>query len=247
MAVVTGRELDCARESGRIVRKVLEEIRSFISPGVSTIEIDNLGREIIEAEGAKPSFLGYNGYPASVCVSINSEVVHGIPSPDRIVNDGDLVSLDVGACKNGFHGDAADTIMVGSVSPEAERLVETTYRARDAGILEARAGSRIGDISAAIQDLVEADGMSVVRQLVGHGIGRRLHEPPQVPNFGSRGKGTKLTRGLMLAIEPMVNAGGFAVRTLDDGWTVVTNDGSLSAHAEHTVAVTDGNPLILTE
>ncbi len=247
MAVVTGREFDCARESGRIVRKVLDEIRSFISPGVSTTEIDNLGREIIEAEGAKPSFLGYNGYPASVCVSINSEVVHGIPSSDRIVNNGDLVSLDVGACKNGFHGDAADTIMVGTVSPEAERLVETTYRARDAGILEVRAGSRIGDISAAIQDLVEANGMSVVRQLVGHGIGRRLHEPPQVPNFGSRGKGTKLTRGLMLAIEPMVNAGGFAVRTLDDGWTVVTTDGSLSAHAEHTVAVTDGNPLILTE
>jgi methionyl aminopeptidase len=247
MAVVKGDDLSRARESGRIVRKVLDELRGYIRPGVSTSEIDTLGRRIIESEGAKPSFLGYNGYPASVCVSINSEVVHGIPSADRIVEEGDLVSLDVGAFKDGFHGDAAETVPVGAVSGEALRLLETTYRAREAGIGAARAGGRTGDIGAAIQQVVEADGMSVVRQLVGHGVGRHLHEPPQVPNFGTRGRGAKLTSGLMLAIEPMVNTGGYAVRTLADGWTVVTEDGKLSAHAEHTVVVTDGNPLILTE
>ena len=247
MAVVSGMDLEKARESGRIVRLVLDELRDFIAPGVTTLGIDSLGREIIEAEGAKPSFLGYNGYPASVCVSINSEVVHGIPSADRIVEEGDLVSLDVGAYRNGFHADAAETIPVGNIDDEATRLIETTYRARDAGIREARAGGRVGDIGAAIQDTVESSGMNVVRQLVGHGIGRNLHEPPQVPNFGTRGRGAKLTVGLMLAIEPMVNAGGLSVRTLEDGWTVITSDGKLSAHAEHTVVVTEGNPLILTE
>jgi methionyl aminopeptidase len=246
MAVVAGADLERARESGRIVRKVLDELRACIEPGVTTLEMDRLGREIIEAEGARPSFLGYNGYPASVCVSINSEVVHGIPSDERVMRDGDLVSLDVGACKNGFHADAADTVPVGNVPAGARNLIDVTYRAREAGIREARAGGRVGDIGAAIQDVVESSGMSVVRQLVGHGIGRQLHEPPQVPNFGSRGKGTRLSRGLMLAIEPMVNAGGYAVRTLEDGWTVITSDGELSAHAEHTVVVTDGNPLILT-
>jgi methionyl aminopeptidase len=246
MAVVAGADLERARESGRIVRKVLDELSASIEPGVTTLGIDRLGREIIEAEGARPSFLGYNGYPASVCVSINSEVVHGIPSEERTVEEGDLVSLDVGAFKNGFHADAAETVPVGDVSARARNLIEVTYRAREAGMREARAGGRVGDIGAAIQDVVESSGMSVVRQLVGHGIGRQLHEPPQVPNFGSRGRGARLSRGLMLAIEPMVNSGGYAVRTLDDGWTVVTSDGELSAHAEHTVVVTDGNPLILT-
>jgi methionyl aminopeptidase len=247
LAVVAGKALDAARASCRIVRKVLDELRSFIGPGVTTAEIDRLGREIIEAEGAVPSFLGYNGYPASVCVSINSEVVHGIPSEERVVSEGDLVSLDVGAFREGFHGDAAETVPVGEVTPEARRLVEATYRARDLGIAEARSGRTLGDIGAAVQDFIETCGFSVVRQLVGHGIGRKLHEPPQVPNFGTRGKGARLSPGLMLAVEPMVNAGGFGVRTLEDGWTVVTSDGSLSAHAEHTIVVTDGNPLILTE
>lgn len=247
MAVVSGASLDYARESGRIVRKVLDELRDFIRPGVSTAQIDKLGRSIIEAEGATPSFLGYNGYPASVCVSINSEVVHGIPSEHRLIREGDLVSLDVGAFKNGYHGDAADTIPVGVIDPEALRLLETTYRARDLGISEAQTGRRVGDIGAAIQSFVESMGFSVVKQLVGHGIGKELHEVPQVPNFGTRGRGAKLSAGLMLAIEPMVNAGGFGVRTQKDGWTVMTADGKLSAHAEHTIVVTDGNPLILTE
>ena len=247
MAVVSGSSLDCARESGRIVRKVLDELRDFIQPGVSTAQIDKLGKSIIEAEGATPSFLGYNGYPASVCVSINNEVVHGIPSEHRLIREGDLVSLDVGAFKNGYHGDAADTIPVGVVEPRALRLLETTYRSRDLGISEARTGRKVGDIGAAIQSFVERMGFSVVKQLVGHGIGKELHEPPQVPNFGTRGRGAKLSVGLMLAIEPMVNAGGFGVRTREDGWTVTTADGKLSAHAEHTIVVTDGNPLILTE
>jgi len=247
VAVVSGSSLDYARESGRIVRKVLDELRDFIRPGVSTAQIDELGKSIIEAEGATPSFLGYNGYPASVCVSINNEVVHGIPLEHRLIKEGDLVSLDVGAFKNGYHGDAADTIPVGVIEPEALRLLETTYRARDLGISEARTGRRVGDIGAVIQSFVESMGFSVVKQLVGHGIGKELHEPPQVPNFGTRGRGAKLSAGLMLAIEPMVNAGGFGVRTQDDGWTVITADGKLSAHAEHTIVVTDGNPLILTE
>lgn len=247
MGIVTSnRDRDAARESGRIVRKVLTELASFIRPGVTTAEIDALGREIIGKEGAVPSFLNYNGYPAAVCVSINCEVVHGIPSAVRQIMDGDIVGIDVGAFKNGFHGDAADTVMVGGVSPEAEKLVRVTYEARDLGIKAATAGNSLGDIGHAVQTHVEANGFSVVHQLVGHGIGRKLHESPQVPNYGRPGRGTKLRNGLMIAIEPMVNAGVAEVRFLSDGWTVVTEDGKLSAHAENTIMVNGNEPEILT-
>lgn len=233
-------------ESCRIVRKALDEMKDFIESGVTTLEIESIGAKVIKAEGASPSFLGYNGYPASVCVSINSEVVHGIPSVTRKVRDGDIVSIDVGAFKNGFHGDAAETVPVGLPDPIALLLIRTVYEARDKGIEAAKSGNTIGDIGSAIQQHVEEQGFSVVRALVGHGIGRKLHELPQVPNFGRVGRGMKLTSGLALAIEPMINIGGFRVRTLPDNWTVVTADGSLSAHAEHTIIVSEGSPLILT-
>ncbi len=214
MGVVTSaRDREAARESGRIVRRVLAELAQFITPGVTTAEIDALGREILSSEGAVPSFLNYNGYPAAVCVSINREVVHGIPSAARQVKDGDIVGIDVGAYKNGYHGDAADTVMVGEVSPEAARLVQVTYEARDRGIAAAVRGNFTGDIGHAVQSHVEASGFSVVHQLVGHGIGRKLHESPQVPNYGRPGRGTRLRNGLMLAIEPMVNAGVAEVRS----------------------------------
>ena len=247
MGIVTS-DLDrkAAKESGRIVRKVLTELAQFIKPGVTTAAIDALGREIISSEGGIPSFLNYNGYPAAVCISINREVVHGIPSAVRQVKDGDIVGIDVGVLKNGYHGDAADTIMVGNVSPEALRLVQVTYEARDMGIKAAVQGNCVGDIGHAVQNHVEANGFSVVHQLVGHGIGRKLHESPQVPNYGSPGKGAKLKNGLMLAIEPMVNAGVAEVRFLSDGWTVVTEDGMLSAHAENTIIVNGNEPEILT-
>ncbi|MCD4848563.1 MAG: type I methionyl aminopeptidase [Candidatus Aegiribacteria sp.] len=246
MGIIAGRDLRMMEESGRIVRKALDEMKAVIEIGVSTASIDSVGREVIEAEGAIPSFLGYNGFPACVCVSINDEVVHGIPSRTRIVKDGDLVSIDVGAFKNGFHGDAADTVAVGLPSPMALLLVRTVYEARDIGIEAARPGNTIGDVGSTIQKHVEDKGFGVVRSLVGHGIGRKLHEPPQVPNFGRAGRGMKLTDGLALAIEPMINIGGYRVRTLHDNWTVVTADGSLSAHAEHTIIVSSGSPLILT-
>lgn len=240
------KDRNAARESGRIVRRVLNELAEFIRPGVTTADIDALGRRILQEEGAVPSFLGYNGYPAAVCVSVNREVVHGIPTASRTVREGDIVGIDVGAFKNGFHGDAADTVMVGRVSPEAERLVRVTYEARDLGIAAAISGNHVGDIGHAVQSHVESHGYSVVHQLVGHGIGMKLHENPQVPNYGRQGKGPRLRKGLMLAIEPMVNAGVAEVSFLPDGWTVVTMDGSLSAHAEHTVLVGDDEPEILT-
>ncbi len=246
MGIITGGDIDLMKESGRIVRLALDEMRSFIEPGVSTKEIETVGRKVIETEGAEPSFLGYNGYPAAVCVSINSEVVHGIPSNARKVMDGDLVSIDAGAFKNGFHGDAADTVIVGLADPRAMLLVKTVYEARDLGIEAARPGNTLGDIGSVIQDHVESQGFSVVRALVGHGIGRKLHEPPQVPNFGRAGRGMKLADGLTLAIEPMINIGGYRVNTLQDNWTVVTADGSLSAHAEHSIVVCGSEPLILT-
>jgi methionyl aminopeptidase len=246
MGIITGSDLDLMRVSGKIVRLALDEMRDFIEPGVTTKEIDALGRKVIEAEGAIPSFLGYNGYPAAICVSINNEVVHGIPSGNREVMDGDLVSIDAGAFKNGFHGDAADTVIVGLADPRAMLLVRTVYEARDKGIEAARPGNTLGDIGSTIQDHVEAQGFSVVRALVGHGIGKKLHEPPQVPNFGRAGKGMKLSEGLAIAIEPMINIGGYRVRTLRDNWTIVTADGSLSAHAEHSIVVCGSEPLILT-
>lgn len=235
------------QESGRIVRRVLSELRSISSPGMQTIELDRTALRLIRDEGATPSFLGYRGYPATVCISVNSVVVHGIPG-GSVLADGDLVSIDVGVNKAGYHGDAADSFFVGSgpVDTESSRLVEVTYEALRLGIEAARAGNRIGDIGSAVQEKVENAGFSVVRDLVGHGIGRKLHEEPQVPNYGRPGTGFPLRPGLAIAIEPMVNRGGWQVRMLDDGWTIVTQDGSLSAHAEHTVVVTGGEPLVLT-
>ena len=247
MGIVTSSsDMNSARESGRIVRKVLAELAQFIKPGVTTADIDALGREIIEKEGAVPSFLNYNGYPAAVCVSINREVVHGIPSALRQVRDGDIVGIDVGAYKDGYHGDAADTVMVGDVPPEARKLVEVTYEARDRGIAAAVSGNTVGDIGHAVQSHVESFGFTVVHQLVGHGIGRKLHESPQVPNYGRSGRGQKLKNGLLLAIEPMVNLGRRETRLMPDGWTVVTKDRNLSAQWEHTILVTEDSFEVLT-
>jgi methionyl aminopeptidase len=234
------------RDAGRIVRTVLDEVAAAAVAGVSTGELDRLAEARTRQLGAVPAFKGYLGYPASVCISVNDEVVHGIPSGSRLLRDGDLVGLDFGAILGGFHGDAAETVLVGQGSPEAIRLVEATRAALAAGIAAAVPGGRVGDIGAAVQRTAEAAGFAVVRDFVGHGIGRKLHEPPQVPNFGEPGTGAWLRPGLVLAIEPMVNAGLPGVRTLEDGWTAVTEDGSLSAHFEHTVAVTEAGPEILT-
>jgi methionyl aminopeptidase len=234
------------RDAGRVVRTVLDEVAAAAVAGVSTAALDRLAEARTRELGAVPAFKGYLGYPASVCISVNDEVVHGIPSETRILRDGDLVGLDFGAILGGFHGDAAETVLVGRGSPEAERLVAATREALAAGVAAARPGGRLGDIGAAVQRSAEASGFSVVREFVGHGIGRKLHEPPQVPNFGEPGTGAWMRPGLVLAIEPMVNAGLPGIRTLEDGWTAVTEDGSLSAHFEHTVAITEAGPEILT-
>jgi methionyl aminopeptidase len=234
------------RDAARIVRAVLDEVSGAAVAGTSTAELDRLAESRTRERGAVPAFKGYLGYPASICISVNDEVVHGIPSPSRVLRDGDVVGLDFGAILHGFHGDAAQTVLVGRATPEAVRLVEATRAALASGIAATRAGGRVGDIGAAVQGSAEAAGFSVVRDFVGHGIGRKLHEPPQVPNFGTAGTGAWLRPGLVLAIEPMVNAGSPGVRTLDDGWTAVTEDGRLSAHFEHTVAVTEEGPEVLT-
>jgi methionyl aminopeptidase len=234
------------RDAGRVVRTVLDEVAAAAVVGISTAELDRLAEARTRELGAVPAFKGYLGYPASVCISVNDEVVHGIPSETRVLRDGDVVGLDFGAILGGFHGDAAETVLVGRGSPEAERLVAATREALAAGVAVARPGGRLGDIGAAVQRSAEASGFSVVREFVGHGIGRKLHEPPQVPNFGEPGTGAWMRPGLVLAIEPMVNAGLPGIRTLQDGWTTVTEDGSLSAHFEHTVAITEAGPEILT-
>jgi methionyl aminopeptidase len=239
-------ELARMRDAGRVVRTVLDEVAAAAVAGVSTAELDRLAEARTRALGAVPAFKGYLGYPASVCISVNDEVVHGIPSETRILSDGDLVGLDFGAILGGFHGDAAETVLVGQGSPEAVRLLAATREALAAGVAAALPGGRVGDIGAAVQRSAEARGFSVVREFVGHGIGRKLHEPPQVPNFGEPGTGAWMRPGLVLAIEPMVNAGLPGVRTLGDGWTAVTEDGSLSAHFEHTVAITEAGPEVLT-
>jgi methionyl aminopeptidase len=234
------------REAGRIVRAVLDEVAASAVAGVTTGDLDRLAEDRTRALGAIPAFKGYLGYPASICISLNDEVVHGIPSGRRVLRDGDVVGLDFGAILGGFHGDAAETVVVGRATPEALRLVQATREALAAGVAAAVAGGRLGDIGAAVQRSAEGAGYSVVREFVGHGIGRKLHEPPQVPNFGEPGTGAWLRPGLVLAIEPMVNAGRPGIRTLEDGWTAVTEDGSLSAHFEHTVAITEAGPEVLT-
>lgn len=239
-------ELQKMRQAGRIVAKVLELMKEQVRPGITTGELDELAHKVIVKSKALPSFKGYRGYPASICTSVNEEIVHGIPGK-RVLQEGDIISIDVGAIYRGYQGDAAITLGVGQIAPQAQRLLEVTQGALEAGIAQARAGNRLGDISWAIQSYVESHGMSVVREYTGHGIGRRMHEDPQVFNFGQPGAGLALETGLTIALEPMVNLGDWRTRVLDDGWTVVTLDGSWSAHFEHTIAIMDSEPLILTQ
>ena len=246
VTIKSEKEIELMREAGRILAIVHEELRDFIRPGISTLDIDKKGYEIIKSFGCIPSFLNYNGYPASICVSVNDEVVHGIPDKKRILRDGDIVSLDAGVIYKGYHSDAARTWGVGEVSPEAKRLMEVTEQSFYEGIKFAKAGCHLFDISAAIENYVVANGYSCVRDLVGHGIGKELHEDPQIPNFKQRRRGPKLVPGMTLAIEPMVNIGGYEVCWLDDDWTVVTEDETLSAHYENTVLITDGEPELLS-
>ncbi len=235
------------RDAGRIVAQVLERLREVVRPGVTTAQLEEEACIFIAREGGHPSFKGYRGFPAAICVSINEEVVHGIPSPHRVLVEGDIVSLDVGVIYHGYQGDAAITLPVGRVSPKAQQLLAVTERALWEGIAQSRQGHWTGDISAAIQRYVESQGYNVVREYTGHGIGRSMHEDPQIPNFGRPRTGSRLRPGMTFALEPMVIAGGWKTRTLDDGWTVVPADGALSAHFEHTIAVTDGQPEVLTK
>jgi methionyl aminopeptidase len=234
------------RRAGRIVSATIEEVTAAVKPGMTTADLDALAEKRIRDEGATPSFLGYRGYPASLCTSVNEEVVHGIPGT-RKLSEGDILSLDFGAIWEGYHADAAVTVFVGEPqSAEAEKLVRVTEEALEAGISQVKAGNRLSDISHAVEQVVEGAGFSVVREYVGHGVGRSLHEDPQIPNYGAPGRGPELKTGLVIAIEPMVNMGGWETRVLQDDWTVVTADGSLSAHFEHTIAVTAEGPEVLT-
>ena len=239
------REIEAMRKAGRITAQARALAGSMVKPGVTTKQIDKAVREFIKSCGAKPSFLGYGGFPASACISVNSEVIHGIPGP-RVLREGDIVSIDVGACVGGYHGDCAATFPCGEVSDEALRLIEVTEQSFWEGIKFARKGFRVSDISHAIQQYVEANGFSVVREYVGHGVGSKLHEPPEIPNFGPAGHGARLLPGMTLAVEPMVNAGDKGVRRLSDGWTVVTADGALSAHYENSILVTEDEAEVLT-
>ena len=239
-------ELAIMQEAGRIVAGALEVVKNAVAPGITTAELDKLAKEYIISQGATPAFKGYQGYPANICTSVNDQVVHGIPGPIAL-KEGDIISVDIGAFYKGYCGDAARTYPVGKVSSEALDLIKVTKEAFFKGLEFARVGYRVSDISHAIQVYVEERGYSVVKVLVGHGIGQEMHEEPQVPNFGPPGRGPRLREGMTLAIEPMVNQGTDQVRVLDDGWTVVTQDGSLSAHYEHTIAITRDQPLILTQ
>jgi methionyl aminopeptidase len=239
-------EIEKMSASGKLVAEILSEIRSRLKPGVTTQELDLLALRLSVKKKARPAFKGYNGFPFSLCVSVNEEVVHGFPSGRRLL-DGDIVSLDFGVCLDGYYGDAALTLAVGRVSPQAERLIQVTKEALFKGLEQARSGRRLGDISSAVQQHVEGHCFSVVRQFVGHGIGKALHEDPQIPNFGESGRGILLKPGMVLAIEPMVNAGGSEVEIKADGWTAVTKDRSLSAHFEHTIAITENGCRILTQ
>ena len=239
-------EIEKMRKAGKITGDALREIEKYIKPGVSTLELDKIAFDFIKKRGATPSFLHYNGFPGSICASPNSWVVHGIPSKDIVLKEGDIISIDMGAQNDGYHGDAARTYAVGNISDEAKKLIEVTKQSFFEGIKYATHGAKLGDVSAAIQEYVESNGFSVVRDLVGHGIGKNLHEDPNVPNFGHRGRGVKLVGGMTIAVEPMVNAGRFDVVVLDDDWTVETEDGSLSAHYENTILITKGECEILT-
>jgi methionyl aminopeptidase len=244
----SSQEIEKMRRAGRVVREVLELVRVLVRPGATTLDLENAAARRMKELDAKPAFKGYHGFPAVLCTSINNEVVHGIPSAKRVLKEGDIVSVDCGAIIDGYYGDAAITVPVGEkIDPKTDRLLKVTERSLRAGIAAVKPGATLGDIGAAVQSVVEAEGFSVVRDFVGHGIGSNMHEDPQVPNFGEAGHGMRLRAGMVLAIEPMVNAGGPDVRVLRDGWTAVTDDGSMSAHFEHTVAVTDTGARILTE
>lgn len=240
------REIELMREAGRILSLVHDELEKIIKPGISTLDIDKKARELIKSYGCIPSFLNYNGYPAAICVSVNEQVVHGIPNKKRILMEGDIVSLDAGVIYKGYHSDAARTYAVGEITDEAKKLIEVTKQSFFEGIKFAKAGNHLNDISSAIQKYAESFGFSVVRDLVGHGIGTKLHEEPQIPNFRSKRRGIELKPGMTLAIEPMVNAGRPDVLWEDDDWTVVSEDGSLSAHYENTILITEDLPEILT-
>lgn len=239
------REVEIIRRNGQLVARALDALGRFIRPGITTKELEMVAHELITKEGGRPAFLGYRGFPASICTSVNNEVVHGIPGPRRLV-EGDIISIDLGVWRDGYYADGAMTFRVGEVEEEVERLLNVTLDALYRGIANARSGLRVLDISYAIQSYVESEGFSVVRDLVGHGIGQQMHEEPQVPNFGEPGKGPRLKPGMTICIEPMVNQGGSKTKVLEDGWTVVTEDGSLSAHFEHTVFISERGPEILT-
>ncbi len=243
--IKTPREIDLMRQAGKITAGARTVARQMIEPGVTTLQIDREVYRFIKKSGAVPSFLGYGGFPGSACISVNDEVIHGIPGP-RVLREGDIVSVDVGAKYKGFHGDCAGTYPCGEISEDARKLIEVTRQSFFEGIKFAREGMRIGDVGHAIQEYAESFGYSIVREYVGHGVGAQLHESPEVPNYGHAGHGVRLRAGMTIAVEPMVNAGGVAVRVLDNDWTVVTQDGSLSAHYENSLLITDGEPEILT-
>jgi methionyl aminopeptidase len=250
MAIVckSASEIEKMRRSGGIVREVLNHVKALVAPGVTTMDLEKAAEAKIKELGAKPAFKGYYDYPCVLCTSVNEEIVHGIPSPKRMLKAGDIVSIDCGVVMDGYYGDAAITVPVdASLTPETRKLLEVTEAALYKGIEQAKIGNAIGDVGAAVQQYVEANGFSVVREFVGHGIGTRLHEEPQIPNFGTKGFGAPLKEGMVLAIEPMVNSGRPETRVLDDKWTAVTADGSFSAHFEHCVAVTKDGPMILTQ
>jgi methionyl aminopeptidase len=250
MAIVckSAAEIEKMRRSGHLVREILDALKAAVKPGVSTMDLERIAAKMIQDAGAKPAFKGYYDYPCVLCTSINQEIVHGIPSEKRKLAVGDIVSIDCGVILDGYYGDAAVTVAVGTeLAPDLRKLLEVTEASLYRGIEQARVGNNVGDVGAAVQEYVEAAGFSVVREFVGHGIGTRLHEEPQVPNFGSKGQGAKLREGMVLAIEPMVNTGGPATRVLEDKWTAVTADGGYSAHFEHCVAVTKDGPVILTQ
>jgi len=247
ISLKSAQEIEGIERAGAVVAEVLERVSREARPGVSTAALDRIAEDLIRAtEGASPAFKGLYGFPATLCTSINEEVVHGIPSEERVLEEGDVLSVDVGVKLDGLYADAAVTVPIGEVTAEARRLLDVTRRALERGTEQARVGGRVGDIGATVQETVEPQGYSVIRELVGHGVGHAAHEDPQVPNYGRRGRGQELREGLVIAIEPMVNIGGRKIRTLDDEWTVVTADRSLSAHFEHTVAVTGEGPRVLT-
>ena len=246
--IKSSQEIEKMRRSGQAVREILEYVRGLVKPGMTTMDLENAAAARMHEMGVKPAFKGYRGYPAVLCTSINSEVVHGIPSAERVLREGDIVSIDTGVVIDGFYGDSATTVAVGEkVNPKTQKLLKVTEESLRRGIEAVKAGATLGDIGAAVQQAVEAEGFSIVREFVGHGIGTRLHEDPQVPNYGRAGQGQKLREGMVFCIEPMVNAGRPEVQVLDDGWTAVTEDGSMSAHFEHTIAVTKDGALILTQ